>query len=65
VGNDDVAAVAVTSQWSGTVPIDHAGEPLRRHHLDGRRGADDVARAAGGLVRVQGYECASCAPGSS
>ena len=24
----DVAAVAVTSQWSGTVPIDRDGDPL-------------------------------------
>ena len=54
---DDVAAVAVTSQWSGTVPIDHAGEPLHDAIIwMDARGADDVKRAAGGLVRVQGYE---------
>jgi len=54
---DDIAAVAVTSQWSGTVPIDREGEPLHDAIIwMDARGADDVKRAAGGLVRVQGYE---------
>jgi len=57
VSPDDVAAVAVTSQWSGTVPIDHDGQPLHDAIIwMDARGADDVKRAAGGLVRVQGYE---------
>jgi xylulokinase len=54
---DDVVAVAVTSQWSGTVPIDRDGEPLHDAVIwMDSRGADDVKRAAGGLVRVQGYD---------
>src|SRR5262249_55933835 len=54
---DDVAAVAVTSQWSGTVPIDREGEPLHDAIIwMDSRGADDVKRAAGGLLRVQGYD---------
>jgi xylulokinase len=54
---DDVAAVAVTSQWSGTIPIDRDGEPLHDAIIwMDARGADDVKRAAGGRVRVQGYE---------
>jgi xylulokinase len=54
---DDVTAVAVTSQWSGTVPIDRDGNPLHDAIIwMDARGADDVKRAAGGIVRLQGYE---------
>ncbi len=57
VSPDDVAAVAVTSQWSGTVPIDRKGEPLHDAIIwMDARGADDIKRAAGGRVRVQGYD---------
>jgi xylulokinase len=53
----DVTAVAVTSQWSGTVPIDRDGAPLHDAIIwMDSRGADDVKRAAGGPVRVQGYD---------
>src|SRR4051812_28159692 len=54
---DEVKAVAVTSQWSGTIPIDGDGNPLHDAIIwMDSRGADDVKRAAGGAVRVQGYE---------
>ena len=54
---DDVVAVAVTSQWSGTVPIDRDGTPLHDAIIwMDARGADDVQRVVGGPVRVQGYE---------
>src|SRR4051812_17448307 len=54
---EDVIAVAVTSQWSGTVPIDRAGNPLHDAIIwMDARGADDVKRTAGGTLRVQGYE---------
>ena len=57
VRTEEVTAVAVTSQWSGTVPIDRDGNPLHDAIIwMDARGADDVKRAAGGLVRVQGYE---------
>src|ERR1700733_7128103 len=54
---DEITAVAVTSQWSGTVAIDRDGTPLHDAIIwMDARGADDVKRAAGGLVRVQGYD---------
>src|ERR1700729_2075199 len=54
---DEVTAGAVTSQWSGTVAIDRDGNPLHDAIIwMDARGADDVKRAAGGLVRVPGYE---------
>ena len=57
VGAGDVAAVAVTSQWSGTVPVDREGDPLHDAIIwMDSRGADDVKRAVGGAVRLQGYE---------
>src|SRR3954471_6066884 len=54
---EDVIAVAVTSQWSGTVPIDRDGNPLHDAIIwMDARGAGDVKRAVGGALRVQGYE---------
>jgi xylulokinase len=53
----DVVAVAVTSQWSGTVPIDRAGTPLHDAIIwMDSRGARETRRVVGGAVRVQGYE---------
>jgi xylulokinase len=57
VDPNDVTAVAVTAQWSGTVPIDPAGSPLHDAIIwMDSRGADDVKEAVGGTVRLQGYE---------
>jgi len=54
---ESVVAVAVTSQWSGTVPVDRDGVPLHDAIIwMDARGADDVKRAVGGPVRVQGYD---------
>lgn len=51
-----VAAVGCTSQWSGTVPVDAAGRPLRRAIIwMDSRGAPFVRRITGGPVRVAGY----------
>ena len=62
----DVTAVAVTSQWSGTVPIDRDGDPLHDAIIwMDSRGADDVKRAAGGPLRVQGYDPRKLRTGSS
>jgi xylulokinase len=53
---DRVAAIAVTSQWAGTVAIDRDGTPLHRAIIwMDSRGAKYVRRVAGGLVRVEGY----------
>jgi xylulokinase len=51
------AAVSVTSQWSGTVAIDEAGEPVCDAVIwMDSRGASDIARVVGGPVKVQGYD---------
>ena len=54
---DDVVAVAVTSQWSGTVPVDRDGSPLHDAIIwMDSRGAAETRRIVGGPVRVQGYD---------
>ena len=53
---DSVVAVACTAQWSGTVPVDERGEPLRDAIIwMDSRGAPYVRRITGGAVKVQGY----------
>lgn len=51
----DIAAICMSSQWGGTVPVDRAGRHL--HHallwLDGR-GAPHTRRLAGGGLTVPG-----------
>ena len=57
IAPDEVVAVAVTSQWSGTVAIDHDGTPLHDAIIwMDARGAEETRRVVGGAVRVQGYE---------
>lgn len=52
-----IAAVSVTSQWSGTIPIDIEGNPLHNAVIwMDSRGATDIERIVGGPVRVQGYD---------
>ena len=53
---EEVAAVCCTAQWSGTVPVDSGGRPVRNAitWMDSR-GAPYVRRITGGPVRVQGY----------
>lgn len=57
-----IAAVSVSSQWSGTVAVDARLEPLcdALVWLDAR-GADAIARAVRGLVNVRGYGLAKLA----
>jgi len=51
-----VVAVACTAQWSGTVPVDEHGEPLRDAIIwMDSRGAPYARHVTGGIVRVQGY----------
>ncbi|MEW6274785.1 MAG: FGGY-family carbohydrate kinase [Bacillota bacterium] len=53
---DSIVAVGCTSQWSGTVPVDAAGQPLRRAIIwMDSRGEPFVRRITGGPVRVAGY----------
>jgi len=57
VSIDEIAAIAVTAQWSGTVPVDREGTPLHDAIIwMDSRGADVTRRVVGGRVRVQGYE---------
>lgn len=57
VDPDSVVAVSVTSQWSGTVPVDAAG-----HHVHpaiiwmDSRGATQTRRLVQGRINVAGYE---------
>jgi xylulokinase len=54
---DGIAAVSVTSQWSGTVPIDKDGTPLHDALIwMDSRGAPNIERIVGGPVRVAGYD---------
>jgi xylulokinase len=54
---DEIGAVAVTSQWSGTVAIDRDGVPLHPAIIwMDARGADETRRIVGGRVRLQGYD---------
>ena len=54
---EDIVAVSVTSQWSGTVAVDAEG-----HHLMNAliwmdsRGAPYINEAVGGRLRIQGYD---------
>jgi xylulokinase len=51
-----VVAVACTAQWSGTVPVDEHGRPIRDAIIwMDSRGAPYVRRITGGAVKVQGY----------
>jgi xylulokinase len=53
---DSVVAVACTAQWSGTVPVDADGQPVRDAIIwMDSRGAPYVRRITGGPVQVQGY----------
>jgi xylulokinase len=57
ISPDDIVAVAVTSQWSGTVPIDREGNVLHDAIIwMDARGAEETRRVVGGAVRLQGYE---------
>ncbi len=53
----DVAAVSVTAQWSGTVPVGDDGRHLMPAitWLDSR-GARYVDEVTGGMLKVQGYD---------
>jgi len=56
VAAESVVAVACTAQWSGTVPVDADGQPIRDAIIwMDSRGAPYVRRITGGPVKVQGY----------
>jgi len=54
---EQIQAVAVTSQWSGTVAVDEKGNHLHNAIIwMDSRGAKHVAKAMDGLVKFQGYD---------
>jgi xylulokinase len=54
---DDIVAVSVTSQWSGTVPVDRDGTPLHDAIIwMDSRGAPQIRALVGGRIKVAGYE---------
>jgi xylulokinase len=56
VPRDDVIAVACTTQWSVTVPVDEAGHHLMNAvHWTDTRGAPYTSLATKGLIKVSGY----------
>jgi xylulokinase len=56
VPRSSIAAIGVTAQWSGTVAIDAAGEPLMNAIIwMDARGSRQVQRLTGGFPQVAGY----------
>jgi xylulokinase len=59
----NIAAVACTTQWSGTVPVDRAGKPLRNAIIwMDARGAPYVNRVTGGGIAIEGYNVRRLVP---
>lgn len=56
VRREQIVAVACTSQWSVTTPVDAAGQPLSRaiHWMDGR-GAPYTKAMTDGPIKISGY----------
>lgn len=56
VNNDDIAAIASTAQWSGTVPVDQGGNALGNAIIwMDSRGAPYIHKMVGGPLKVEGY----------
>ena len=54
---DDIKAVSVTAQWSGTVAVDADGQPLMNAIIwMDSRGAAAIGDIVGGPVNVMGYD---------
>jgi len=53
---EEIVAIAITGQWSGTVPVDRGGNPLSNAIIwMDSRGAPYIAKIVDGAVKVQGY----------
>jgi xylulokinase len=56
VSPDDIVAVSVTSQWSGTVSVDEAGRHLMNAIIwMDCRGSEEVQDILRGLIKIDGY----------
>ena len=54
--NEDIVAIAITGQWSGTVPVDQDGNPLANAIIwMDARGAPFIKKIVEGAVKVEGY----------
>ena len=54
--SEKIAAVAITGQWSGTVPVDEDGNTLINAIIwMDARGAPFVQQIAEGIVNIEGY----------
>jgi xylulokinase len=57
VNSDDIVAIAASTQWAGTVPVDREGNPLMNAVIwMDMRGAKYVAEIAGGPIKIEGYD---------
>jgi len=57
VPRGDIDAVAVTSQWSGTVAVDAQGKPLMNAIIwMDSRGSAEIRKVTSGALKVQGYD---------
>lgn len=60
---DDIVAVSCTSQWSGTVAVDRAGNPLMNAIIwMDSRGAQYVRQITGGGIEIEGYSVTKLVP---
>src|SRR5512138_3738261 len=57
VPSDQIVAIAFTAQWSGTVPVDEAGNALSNAIIwMDSRGAPHIQHTLDGSLKVQGYD---------
>jgi len=56
ISNDEIIAIAITGQWSGTVPVDRDGNVLTNAIIwMDARGAPFIKQIVDGLVNIEGY----------
>ena len=56
VPNEEITAIAFTGQWSGTVPVDEAGNALSNAIIwMDSRGAPYIQQLINGPLKIQGY----------
>ena len=56
ISNNEIVAIAITGQWSGTVPVDQAGNALTNAIIwMDARGAPFVKKIVDGAIKVEGY----------
>lgn len=59
----NIAAVACTTQWSGTVPVDRAGNAIHNPIIwMDARGAPYIKQIAGGGIAIEGYNAMRLVP---